>query len=322
MSRSARAPMTSSSAAACWRASASGSPGSGRGARLPSSPTRRWRATISPRRKRRSRRPASPHAAVKVPAGESSKSFAFLERVCDGLLAARIERGDLVVALGGGVVGDLAGFAASIVRRGIDFVQVPTTLLAQVDSSVGGKTAINARARQEPGRRVPPADPGGGRHRAARHAAGARVPRRLRRGGEIRTARRRRFLRMARRELARPVRRRPCVRARAARHCGRAAEPRPRSSPRDERETGDRTLLNLGHTFGHAFEAAAGFSDRLLHGEAVGARHGRSPSNSQPGADSCTKADADRVIAHLAATGLAHPCRKRCPARIGPRSTR
>src|SRR5206468_3715858 len=77
--------------------------------------------------------------------GESSKSFAQLEQVCDCLLASRVERGDLVIALGGGVIGDLAGFAAAIVRRGLDYVQVPTTLLAQVDSSVGGKTAIDSR---------------------------------------------------------------------------------------------------------------------------------------------------------------------------------
>ena len=96
------------------------------------------------------------------------------KRVCEALIAARIERGDLVVALGGGVIGDLAGFAAAAVRRGLDFVQVPTTLLAQVDSSVGGKTGINSRARQEPDRRLPSAGPGARRHRAARHAAGAR----------------------------------------------------------------------------------------------------------------------------------------------------
>ena len=82
---------------------------------------------------------------ITVPAGESSKSFAVLEKVCEEVIAARIERGDLVVALGGGVIGDLAGFAAAIVRRGIDYVQVPTTLLAQVDSSIGGKTAIDSR---------------------------------------------------------------------------------------------------------------------------------------------------------------------------------
>ena len=79
-----------------------------------------------------------------VPVGEGSKSFRAFEQVCEAIIAARIERGDLVVALGGGVIGDLAGFAASAVRRGLDYVQVPTTLLAQVDSSVGGKTAINS----------------------------------------------------------------------------------------------------------------------------------------------------------------------------------
>ena len=81
---------------------------------------------------------------IVVPAGESSKSYAELQRVCDEILAARIERNDLVIALGGGVVGDLAGFAAAIVRRGLRFIQIPTTLLAQVDSSVGGKTGVNS----------------------------------------------------------------------------------------------------------------------------------------------------------------------------------
>ena len=84
-------------------------------------------------------------SAIVVPAGEGSKSYATFETVCEAIVAARIERGDLVVALGGGVIGDLAGFAAASVRRGLDFVQVPTTLLAQVDSSVGGKTGINSR---------------------------------------------------------------------------------------------------------------------------------------------------------------------------------
>ena len=82
--------------------------------------------------------------SIVVPPGESSKSFPVFERVCEAIVAARIERGDLVIALGGGVIGDLAGFAAAVVRRGLDYVQVPTTLLAQVDSSVGGKTAIDS----------------------------------------------------------------------------------------------------------------------------------------------------------------------------------
>ena len=106
-----------------------------------------------------------------LPAGEKTKSFAALQEVVDGVLAARLERGDAVIALGGGVIGDLAGFAAGIVRRGMNFVQMPTSLLAQVDSSVGGKTGINSAARQEPRRRLPPAAAGAGRHRRARHAA-------------------------------------------------------------------------------------------------------------------------------------------------------
>ena len=87
---------------------------------------------------------------IVVPPGEGSKSFASFERVCDALIEARIERNDLIVALGGGVVGDLAGYAAASVRRGLDFVQVPTTLLSQVDSSVGGKTGINSSHAKKP----------------------------------------------------------------------------------------------------------------------------------------------------------------------------
>ena len=103
------------------------------------------------------------HAEIILPAGEATKSFAHLQTAVEGLLAARLERGDLVIALGGGVIGDLAGFAASITRRGMDFVQMPTSLLAQVDSSVGGKTGINSPARQKPDRRLPPAPAGAGR---------------------------------------------------------------------------------------------------------------------------------------------------------------
>ena len=104
-------------------------------------------------------------ATIAVPAGEGSKSFAAFARLCDAVLDARVERGDCVLALGGGVVGDLAGFAAASVRRGVRFVQVPTTLLAQVDSSVGGKTGINP-LRQEPRRRLPSAGPRPRRYRA------------------------------------------------------------------------------------------------------------------------------------------------------------
>jgi 3-dehydroquinate synthase len=243
-------------------------------------------------------------SSVKVPPGESSKSFRFFERVCDSLLAARIERGDLIVALGGGVVGDLGGFAASVIRRGVDYVQVPTTLLAQVDSSVGGKTAINSRqgknligAFYQPILVV------------ADTALLDTLPEREFRAGYaevvkyglIGDAAFFEWLEANWRDLfaggnssgsfAREHAIAVSCRAKAA------------IVARDERETGDRMLLNLGHTFGHAFEAAAGFSDRLLHGEAVGlgmslafefsARRGL-----------IAKDDADRVIAHLAAVGL------------------
>ena len=82
--------------------------------------------------------------AIVLPAGEATKSYQHLAETCDGLLSAGIERRDMIIALGGGVIGDLAGFAAAILRRGVDFIQIPTTLLAQVDSSVGGKTGINS----------------------------------------------------------------------------------------------------------------------------------------------------------------------------------
>ena len=116
----------------------------------------------------------------------------------DRLLDAGVERRTAVIALGGGVVGDLAGFVAATTLRGLPFVQVPTTLLAQVDSSVGGKTGINTRARQEPARRVPPAAHGDRRHRDAGHPAAARTARRLCRDRQGRADRRRRVLRLVR----------------------------------------------------------------------------------------------------------------------------
>ena len=183
------------------------------------------------------------------------------------MLAARLERGDVVIALGGGVIGDLAGFAAGIVRRGMRFVQIPTSLLAQVDSSVGGKTGINTRAGQEPRRRLPPAATGARRHRRARHAARARIPRRLCRGREIRADRPAGLLRLA--GGATGARSSPAAR-RAREAIAESCRAKADVVARDELETGDRALLNLGHTFGHALEAATGYdSARLVHGEGV-----------------------------------------------------
>jgi 3-dehydroquinate synthase len=245
-------------------------------------------------------------AAVRVPPGESSKSFAMLERVTDALLAARIERGDLVIALGGGVIGDLAGFAASVLRRGIDYVQVPTTLLAQVDSSVGGKTAINAKyGKNLIGAFYQPILV------LADTALLDTLPSREFRAGYAEVAKYallgdRDFFEWLERHwkdvfAGGPARgNEPPPREYAVR---KSVEAKAAIVARDERETGDRMLLNLGHTFGHAFEAAAGFSDRLLHGEAIGLGMALAFEFSVRGG-LLPKAEAERVIAHLAAVGL------------------
>jgi 3-dehydroquinate synthase len=244
------------------------------------------------------------NSAIVVPPGEGSKSYATFATVCEAIVAARIERGDLVVALGGGVIGDLAGFAAASVRRGLDFVQVPTTLLAQVDSSVGGKTGINSpQGKNLIGAFHQPVlviadtellDALPARDFLAGYADMAKFGllgdagffswleanwQEVFSGGQSSGS----FAR----EQAIAV----CCRGKAG------------VVARDERESGERALLNLGHTFGHAFEAAAGFSQRLLHGEAVAlgttlafefsARRGLIPADV-----------AARAAAHLAAVGL------------------
>jgi 3-dehydroquinate synthase len=202
---------------------------------------------------------------IVIPAGEGSKSFACFESVCESLTDMRVERGDLVVALGGGVVGDLAGFAAAVVRRGLDYVQVPTTLLAQVDSSVGGKTAINSRH----GKNLV-----GAFYQPVLVVADTAVldtlpPRQFRAGyaevvkyGLLGDAGFFAWLDANVKDV---------FAGGAAREHAIATSCRMKAAivARDEREAGERALLNLGHTFGHALEAAAGFSNRLLHGEAV-----------------------------------------------------
>src|SRR6267378_2472655 len=236
---------------------------------------------------------------VTVPAGEGSKSFPMLADVCEQLIAARVERADLVIALGGGVVGDLAGFAAAVVRRGLDYVQVPTTLLAQVDSSVGGKTAIDSSH----GKNLI-----GAFHQPILVVADTALldtlsPREFRAGyaevakyGLIADAAFFAWLEANWRDV---------FAGGPAREHAIAVSCRMKAAivSRDERETDERALLNLGHTFGHALEAAAGFSDRLLHGEAVAlgmalafdfsARLGLLP-----------QAEAERVKRHLGKAGL------------------
>jgi len=238
-------------------------------------------------------------SAIVVPPGEGSKNIATFERVCEGIIAARIERGDLAIALGGGVIGDLAGFASASVRRGLDFVQVPTTLLAQVDSSVGGKTGINSRQ----GKNLI-----GAFHQPVLVIADTALldtlPKREFRAG---------YAEVAKYGLLGDAAFFAWLEANwqdifaggSAREHAIAVSCRAKAGvvARDERETGERALLNLGHTFGHAFEAGCGFSDRLLHGEAVAlgmvmafdfsARKGL-----------VAPADAARARQHLAAVGL------------------
>jgi 3-dehydroquinate synthase len=206
-----------------------------------------------------------PHATIVVEEGEGSKTYRGLEQVSEGLIAARIERNDLVIALGGGVVGDLAGFAAAILRRGVDFVQVPTSLLAQVDSSVGGKTGINSPQ----GKNLL-----GAFHQPVLVVADTAVldtlsPRQFRAGyaevakyGALGDEAFFAWLEANHGEI---------VSGGNAREHAVATSCRAKAGvvSRDERETGERALLNLGHTFGHALEAATGFSDRLFHGEGV-----------------------------------------------------
>jgi 3-dehydroquinate synthase len=236
---------------------------------------------------------------VVVPPGEASKSFATLERVCDALLAARVERGDVVIALGGGVVGDLAGFAASIVRRGIDYVQVPTSLLAQVDSSVGGKTAIDSRfgknligAFHQPILVVADTallDTLSAREFRAGYAEVAKY-------GLLGDAGFFAWLEANWRDVFAGG---PAREHAIATSCRMKAD----IVTRDERESGERALLNLGHTFGHALEAGAGFSDRLLHGEAIAIGMALAVGFSAR-LQLISTADAERAVRHLAAVGL------------------
>ena len=238
-------------------------------------------------------------SALTLPAGEATKSWPELTRTVEWLLKERIERRDVVVALGGGVIGDLVGFAAAILRRGVRYVQIPTSLLAQVDSSVGGKTAINSSA----GKNLI-----GAFHQPALVLADIDVLNSLTErdflagygevakygllgdadffewlesnGGRLRAGD-------------------PEARIMAVR---RSVEMKAEIVARDETEEGDRALLNLGHTFCHALEAATGYSDRLLHGEGVAigcalafelsARLGL-----------CAQEDPSRVRAHLDAMG-------------------
>ncbi len=237
---------------------------------------------------------------VILPAGEQTKSFDHLRDLADALLDRSVERATSLVALGGGVIGDITGFAAGILLRGLDYVQVPTTLLAQVDSSVGGKTGINTRQ----GKNLV-----GLFHQPRLVLADVRTldtldPRQVRAG----------YAEVVKYGLIDDPGFFAWLEDNGARVCGgdhsaqthavvTSCKAKAAIVAADEREAGQRALLNLGHTFGHALEAETGFGDALLHGEAVAigmvmafdlsARLGL-----------CAPEDALRLRRHLAAVGL------------------
>lgn len=236
---------------------------------------------------------------LSLPSGEGTKDWSYLGEVVEWLLSRKVERNDIVIAFGGGVIGDLVGFAAAILRRGVRFVQIPTTLLAQVDSSVGGKTGVNSAhgknligAFHQPSMvladtallsTLPDRDFYAGYGEVVKYGllGDADFYDWLESNGP--------HLRRDQEALLEAVAR--CVAMKA------------RIVERDETERGERALLNLGHTFGHALEAATGYSSRLLHGEgvaigcalafALSARIGL-----------CEQAAADRVVAHLKTMGM------------------
>ncbi len=238
--------------------------------------------------------------SIVLPGGEATKSFTELEALCDQLLALKAERGTTLVALGGGVIGDITGFAASILLRGVDFIQVPTTLLAQVDSSVGGKTGINtAHGKNLIGSFHQP------RLVLADIEALDTLPRREMLAGYAEVVKYGlindpAFFSWCEGHAAGLI----SGEASARRHAIAAScKAKAAIVGADERESADRALLNLGHTFGHALEAECGYGDELLHGEAVAigmvmafdlsARLGL-----------CPLEDAARVQRHLASLGL------------------
>jgi 3-dehydroquinate synthase len=237
---------------------------------------------------------------VVMPPGEGSKSFSGLEKLSSALLNAGVDRGGLIVALGGGVIGDLTGFAAGILKRGVAFAQIPTTLLAQVDSSVGGKTAINAaQGKNLIGLFHQP------RIVIADTALLATLPRRellagyaeVIKYGALGDAEFFEWLEVnGTKALAGD---RDALIHAVAHSCRMKAA----IVARDEREIGERALLNLGHTFGHALEAVTGFSNRLIHGEGVAIGMALAFRLSVH-LGLCPGQDADRFVRHLRAAGL------------------
>ncbi|HEX4270515.1 MAG TPA: 3-dehydroquinate synthase, partial [Rhizomicrobium sp.] len=238
--------------------------------------------------------------AIVMPPGEVSKSFAGLEKLTGALLDLEIDRKGLVIALGGGVIGDLTGFAAGVLKRGVAFAQIPTTLLAQVDSSVGGKTAINAaQGKNLIGLFHQP------RIVIADTALLSTLPRRELLAGYAEVVKYgalgdAAFFEWLEVNATKALAGEDTAIVKAVAHsCRMKAE----IVARDERETGDRALLNLGHTFGHALEAATGFSDRLVHGEGVAIGTALAFQLSVR-LGLCSGQDGERFVRHLKAVGL------------------
>lgn len=238
--------------------------------------------------------------SIVLPAGERTKDFGHLSDVCAGLLSAGIERQDTVIAFGGGVIGDLAGFAAAILRRSIDFIQIPTSLLAQVDSSVGGKTGINVAA----GKNLI-----GAFHQPKLVLADIDVldtlPQRELCAGYAEVAKYGLIADVAFYQWLEDHGLDLIAGDKQARIHAIETSCRAKAAlvAQDEREGGVRALLNLGHTFGHALEAATGYSDRLLHGEGVSVGMVLAHRFSEH-LGHCAEGVAARVSGHLAAIGL------------------
>jgi 3-dehydroquinate synthase len=246
--------------------------------------------------------------------GEQTKSFAGLEHLLSAMLAANISRKDIVIAFGGGVIGDLAGLAAGLVKRGVDFVQIPTTLLAQVDSSVGGKTAIDTpEGKNLVGLIHQP------RLVLADTDVISTLPMRERRCGYAEIVKAgliadADFFRWCEANASAILANDPhalthAIRTAIAFKAGVVA--------RDETEQGERALLNLGHTFAHALEAHGGYASHLLHGEAVAAGISLAYKLSAK-LGHCTQADAERVTAHLNAAGFVTDLRRLSGAPFNP----
>lgn len=238
--------------------------------------------------------------SLSLPAGETTKSWPHFERCVEWLLSEKVERRDIVVAFGGGVIGDLVGFAAAVLRRGVRFVQIPTSLLAQVDSSVGGKTGINAPQ----GKNLIGAFHQPSLVLADTALLGTLTPRDFLAGygevvkyGLLGDAEFFSWL-----EKKGPALASGDMAARVA-AVKRSVQMKADIVVRDETEQGDRALLNLGHTFCHALEAATGYSDRLLHGEGVAIGCALAfELSSRLGL--CAQEDPSRVRAHLSAMGM------------------